>query len=108
MRLATIFIQTSQIFGRDLLLTLSPIGEIVMIFNHIGFNVTDFQKCKEFLLKALQPPEIGIKTEGDGWTMIGRRGEGAVWFDSFGNNPGPIHIASFAAQSNIAAPCMVL
>lgn len=79
-----------------------------MIFNHIGFNVTDFQKCKKFLLKALQPLEIGIKTEGDGWAMIGRRGEGAVWFGSFGNSPGPIHIASFAAQSNIAAPYMVL
>ena len=38
-----------------------------MVFDHIGFNVTDFPKTKEFLVKALQPLGIGITMEGDGW-----------------------------------------
>jgi hypothetical protein len=31
-----------------------------MVFDHIGFNVTDFAKTKAFLLQALQPLGIGI------------------------------------------------
>lgn len=69
-----------------------------MVFDHIGFNVTDFPKTKEFLLKALQPLGIGITSEGEGWAMVGRPGEGNFWFGSFGVNPGPIHIA-FAATN---------
>ena len=69
-----------------------------MVFDHIGFNVTDFPKTKEFLVKALQPLDIGITMEGDGWAMVGRQGEGNFWFGSFGSHPGPIHIA-FAAKN---------
>jgi catechol 2,3-dioxygenase-like lactoylglutathione lyase family enzyme len=69
-----------------------------MVFDHIGFNVTDFQKSKEFFIKALQPLGLGITMEGEGWAMIGREGEGQLWFGSFGNSPGSIHVA-FAAKT---------
>ena len=35
-----------------------------MVFDHIGFNVTDFAKTKDFLTKALAPLGIGITGEG--------------------------------------------
>ena len=69
-----------------------------MVFDHIGFNVTDFPKAKEFLIQALAPLDIGITAEAEGWAMIGRKGEGQLWFGSFGGSPGPIHIA-FAAKT---------
>jgi catechol 2,3-dioxygenase-like lactoylglutathione lyase family enzyme len=71
---------------------------LLMVFDHIGFNVTNFLATKEFLVKALKPLGIGITSEGEGWAMIGREGEGNFWFGSFGSSPGPIHIA-FAAKT---------
>lgn len=68
-----------------------------MVFDHIGFNVSDFPTTRAFLVAALAPLGIGITQEGPGWAMIGRPGEGNFWFGSFGNSPGPIHIA-FAAR----------
>lgn len=68
-----------------------------MILDHIGFNVSDLAKSKEFYLKALAPLGIGIVAEGEGWAAIGKNGKGQVWFGSFGNSPGPIHIAFSAA-----------
>jgi catechol 2,3-dioxygenase-like lactoylglutathione lyase family enzyme len=69
-----------------------------VVFDHIGFKVTDFPKTKDFLVRALQPLGMGITAEGEGWAMIGRTGEGQLWFGSFGGSPGPIHIA-FAAKT---------
>ena len=69
-----------------------------MVFDHIGFNVTDFPKAKDFLIEALQPLGIEITLEGEGWAMVGRHGEGNLWFGSYGTSPGPIHIA-FAAKN---------
>ena len=69
-----------------------------MVFDHIGFNVTDFEKTKAFLVQALSPLGIAITAEAEGWAMIGRKGEGQLWFGSFGSSPGPIHVA-FAAAS---------
>lgn len=69
-----------------------------MVFDHIGFNVSDFPKAREFLLQALQPLGIGTTMEGEGWAMVGRQGEGNFWFGSFGASPGPIHLA-FAAKN---------
>ncbi len=66
--------------------------------DHIGFNVTDFQKTKAFLLAALEPLGIGVVKEAEGWAMLGKPGRPQFWFGSFGKSPGPIHIA-FAAQS---------
>jgi catechol 2,3-dioxygenase-like lactoylglutathione lyase family enzyme len=69
-----------------------------MVFDHIGFNVTDYPKAKEFLVQALKPLDMAITAEAEGWAMIGRKGEGQLWFGSFGGSPGPIHIA-FAAKT---------
>lgn len=69
-----------------------------MVFDHIGFNVSDFAATKAFLLAALKPLGIGITQEDEGWAMVGRPGEGNFWFGSFGQAPGPVHIA-FAASS---------
>ena len=69
-----------------------------MVFDHIGFNVSNFPVTKAFLVKALQPLGITIVQEGEGWAMVGRQGEGQLWFGSFGAAPGPIHIA-FAAKN---------
>lgn len=69
-----------------------------MVFDHIGFNVSDFAAARAFFVRALEPLGIGITKEGEGWAMIGRPGEGQLWFGSFGGSPGPIHIA-FAAGS---------
>lgn len=68
-----------------------------MVFDHIGFNVSNFAEAKTFLAKALAPLDITVTQEGDGWAMVGRAGEGQFWFGSFGTVPGPIHIA-FAAK----------
>jgi catechol 2,3-dioxygenase-like lactoylglutathione lyase family enzyme len=69
-----------------------------MVFDHIGFNVSDFQASKTFFTQALAPLGIAITSEGEGWAMIGRKGEGQLWFGAFGGSPGPIHLA-FAASS---------
>ena len=69
-----------------------------MLFDHIGFNVSDFAAARLFLVQALAPLGVGITSEGDGWAMLGRTGEGNFWFGSFGAAPGAIHVA-FAATS---------
>ena len=69
-----------------------------MVFDHIGFNVSDFAASKAFFVQALQPLGMVVTMEGDGWAMVGRQGEGQLWFGSFGNSPGSIHVA-FAAKT---------
>jgi catechol 2,3-dioxygenase-like lactoylglutathione lyase family enzyme len=69
-----------------------------MIFDHIGFNVSDFAAMRAFLVQALAPLDIAVTSEGPGWAMVGRDGRGQFWFGSFGPSPGPLHIA-FAARS---------
>ncbi len=68
-----------------------------MVFDHIGFNVSNFAEARAFLSKALAPLGISVTREGEDWAMVGRAGEGQLWFGSFGNAPSPIHIA-FAAR----------
>jgi catechol 2,3-dioxygenase-like lactoylglutathione lyase family enzyme len=69
-----------------------------MIFDHVGFHVSDFEKSKAFFVRALEPLGIAVASEGPGWAMVGRDGKGQFWFGSLGSSPGPIHIA-FRAQS---------
>jgi uncharacterized protein YndB with AHSA1/START domain len=68
------------------------------MLDHIGFNVSDFERSKAFLCSALQPLAIGISAQGEGWAMLGRGARGQFWFGGFGAPPGPIHIA-FAADN---------
>ncbi len=69
-----------------------------MIFDHVGFYVSDIEASKAFYLQALQPLGIGVVDEGEGWAMIGKDGKGQFWFGSFDKSPGPIHLA-FAAEN---------
>lgn len=68
------------------------------MLDHIGFNVSDFERSKAFLTRALQPLGIGLSAQGEGWAMLGRGARGQFWFGRFGAPPGPIHIA-FAADN---------
>lgn len=69
-----------------------------MVFDHIGYNVSDLARTRAFLVEALAPLDMAITKEAEGWAMIGRRGEGQLWFGAFGPSPGPIHVA-FAAKN---------
>lgn len=69
-----------------------------MILDHVGFNVSDVARSKDFYTRALKPLAMGIVSEGEGWAMIGKEGKGQFWFGSFGSSPGPIHIAFVAGN----------
>ncbi len=70
-----------------------------MIFDHIGFTVSDFARSREFYLQALAPLGIEVVLDGDGWAMLGRDGTPAFWFgDVDAPTPGPIHVAFAAAD----------
>ncbi len=60
-----------------------------MVFDHIGFKVTDFPKTKDFRVRALQPLGMGVTAEGEGWAMIGRTGEGPALVRLVRRLPGP-------------------
>ena len=53
------------------------------MFDHVGFNVGDFQKSKRFYLAALAPLGHGLLAEGVGWAMIGDE-SGRIWIGSYG------------------------
>ena len=69
-----------------------------MIFDHVGYNVADFEGSKAFYLQALAPLGIGIAAEGDGWAMFGRPGKPQLWIGAFGAPPSGIHVAFAAAD----------
>ncbi len=69
-----------------------------MILDHIGFNFSDFEKAKAFLVAALAPLGIGPLMEEKGSAMLGKDGKPQFWFGSYGPPPGPIHVA-FAAET---------
>lgn len=69
-----------------------------MSFDHIGFNVADFNASRAFYLSALAPLGIGVVSEGEGWAMFGEPGRGRFWLGAFGAAATPIHIA-FEATS---------
>ena len=62
------------------------------MFDHIGFNVADFQKSKRFYLAALAPLGHELLAEGEGWAMIGDE-SGRIWIGSYGPATNPFHIA---------------
>jgi catechol 2,3-dioxygenase-like lactoylglutathione lyase family enzyme len=69
-----------------------------MIIDHLGFQVTSFTRSRDFFVAALKPLGMGIIMQGEGWVMIGREGEGAIWLGSFGPITSPIHVAFSAAN----------
>jgi catechol 2,3-dioxygenase-like lactoylglutathione lyase family enzyme len=66
--------------------------------DHMGFNVSDFEGTRKFLVAALAPLGIRVVRGGEGWAMLGRGGRGQFWFGAFGPSPGPLHVA-FSAET---------
>src|SRR3954471_24099405 len=66
--------------------------------DHMGFNVSDFEATRKFLVAALAPLGIRVVRGGEGWAMLGRGGRGQFWFGAFGPSPGPLHVA-FSAET---------
>ena len=64
-----------------------------MIFDHVGFNVSDFAASKDFYVRALEPLGIVVTREGEGWAAMGRDGSLDFWFGAFGPAPGAVHLA---------------
>lgn len=64
-----------------------------MILDHVGFNVSDFQRSKAFYVAALAPLGIEVVAQGEGWAMLGSDGVGGFWFGSFGAVAKPVHVA---------------
>ena len=48
------------------------------MFDHVGYNVSDFQRSRAFYVAALAPLGAKVVKEGDGWAMIGGPG-GRLW-----------------------------
>lgn len=61
---------------------------------HVSINVSDYNRSKEFYLKALKPLGYGIYKELPEWNVIGFGvgGEGDLWLHSEGNKQ-PTHVA---------------
>ena len=66
------------------------------MFDHIGFNVSDFVKSKAFFVAALAPLGITVAMGGEGWAMLGKNGKPQFWFGTFGPAANAIYLA-FAA-----------
>ena len=62
------------------------------MFDHMGFNDSDFDRSKAFYVAALA--SLGLKTvaEGDKWATIGGP-SGRLWIGAFGPAASPIHFA---------------
>ena len=62
------------------------------MFDHMGFNVSDFERSKAFYVAALAPLGLRLLTEGDGWATLGGP-SGRLWIGAFGPPASPIHFA---------------
>jgi len=67
------------------------------IFDHVGFNVSDFARSHAFYEAALRPLGIATMMGGEGWAMLGR-GKPSFWIGAFGPVPGTFHLAFAAAD----------
>lgn len=67
------------------------------MFDHVGYNVTDFARSRAFYLSALAPLGLGLLAEGENWAMIGGP-DGRLWIGAFGPAATPIHLAFRAAS----------
>lgn len=67
------------------------------MFDHVGFNVSDFARSFSFYKAALAPLGLGVLGEGEGWAMIGGA-DGRLWIGAFGPVATPVHLAFRAAD----------
>jgi catechol 2,3-dioxygenase-like lactoylglutathione lyase family enzyme len=75
------------------------------MLDHTGFAVTDFEKSKDFYIKALAPlsiellAEVAAEQTGDGaHAGFGADGRSFFWIGDGARAAGPVHVA-FTAQS---------
>lgn len=62
------------------------------MFDHVGFNVSDFARSKAFYLAALEPLGMQLMRETDKFAVIGSP-SGRLWIGVFGPAATPIHFA---------------
>jgi catechol 2,3-dioxygenase-like lactoylglutathione lyase family enzyme len=62
------------------------------MFDHVGFNVSDFARSKAFYLAALQPLGMQLMRETEKFAVIGNA-SGRLWIGVFGPAATPIHFA---------------
>ncbi len=67
------------------------------MIDHIGFGVSDYERSKDFFVKALAPLGFSIVMEGDGGVGIGAHGHPLIWLAPDAQAGGPIHLALTAA-----------
>ena len=60
------------------------------VFDHLGLSVSDYAQSKAFYEKVLAPLGITVMTEGEGWCLVGRMGEGYLWLGRYGTLTAPI------------------
>ena len=70
------------------------------MFDHVGFNVSDFARSKTFYLAALEPLGMQLMREADKFAVIGNA-SGRLWVGVMGPAATPIHFA-FRADSRKA------
>lgn len=68
-----------------------------MNIDHIGFNVSDFKKSREFYTAALAPLGLKIIGEGENWAMMGTNKCDFV-FGQEGEVTKGLHLAFVAAN----------
>jgi len=62
------------------------------MIDHVGYNVSDFDRSLAFYKAALAPLGLRVLAEGEGWAMIGNA-DGRIWFGSMGPPATPVHVA---------------
>lgn len=69
-----------------------------MIIDHIGIAISDYDKSKEFYLKALAPLGIELLAEVQGWAGFGKEEKPEFWFGLNKEIQKPMHIAFLATS----------
>lgn len=79
-------------------------GRDILMIDHIGIVISNYDVSKAFYSKALAPLGIELVVEVQGWAGFGTKDKAAFWFgpaDVGEQNQSPMHIA-FRASSTEA------
>jgi catechol 2,3-dioxygenase-like lactoylglutathione lyase family enzyme len=74
------------------------IAKELLMFDHIGLGVSDYEASKQFFLKSLAPLGAKIVMEGPHGIGIGLNGKPSFWIYQSSETPAPLHLA-FVADS---------
>lgn len=67
-----------------------------MLIDHIGFEVSDFDRSKAFYSRCLKPLGFELIVEVDGWAGFGRNDKADLWFGAGESPHQAMHIAFVA------------